>query len=353
MRTSFLLAGLGGSLVLLLFYFILVPVLSGDPLPIQSPAYRLGEKKRYSPYEESPYRPLQVVFNQENSRLFTSRGNGTVEEWELNNRSQVNAFRTNDVFSYVAPKNSLVTKNVDDHVGLLMLDTKQVTPIARDFYVHSAVDGSGKFLLLSTGGSSLEMWKTETRTMTKKLDTHMPVRNGMAISSDGRYVAAAEGAYDPVINFHSTAIQLWDLKTKNSRLLFEEKGERKAHGVWGIKFSPDGTMVAVDTQVLGKSGVTVWNVQTGDRIFEVEGFESYWVRALTFSPGGKYLASGDERGNLVIWSLDLQKDVWRGQVEGQVIHSIAFSSDGQRLAAGIQDSRILIWDIQLTMKDFV
>ncbi len=353
MRTSFALAGLLLSLVCLLVYNNFVPALTSNTLPLHRPVYQLGTVQPYSKDVEPPERPLRLAFTSDASKLYTSRGNGKVEEWELPGRSQTHTFQTNTIFSYVEPLNSIVTKSVLDNVELLDLETQKLTPIARDFYIHSAVDQNGTYLVLSIGGQSLEMWKLDTKRLFKTWDTHMPVRNGVAISSNGQYLAAAEGTYDSVANFHHTAIQLWDVRGKDARLLFNGEGEREVQGVWSLTFSPDASLLAADTQVAGKSGVTVWNIPKGERVFEVRGFDSYWVRALAFSPGGKYLAIGNEVGELLIWSFDLQKKVWEAHVDGQAIHSIAFSADGQLLAAGLQDSTIQVWHIRLSSDERV
>ena len=302
----------------------------------------------YSRYEEPPHRPLYLEFDRESSKIFTSRSNGIVEEWELAGRSKAHMYQTNRIFSYVSSMNSIITKNVVDNVEIFHLDSKQKMPLARDFYIHSAVEQTGSFLALSTGGKSLEMWSLDKKILTKTWETYLPVRNGVAISSGGKYMAAAEGSYDSVENFHHTSVQLWELNNMRPRFLYNNgEGSREAHGVWSIGFSPDATMIAVDTQVDRHAGVTAWETRTGKRALQIRGLDSCWVRALAFSPDGKYLATGDELGHLVVWSIDSQKQVWQGQVSEQVIYSIAFSPDGQRLAAGIQDSTIQVWEIEL------
>ena len=353
MRPSIALVGLLVVLALFLTYYLFSPALTANSLPIHLPTFQIGTEKGYSPYAESPHRPLHLVVNEDASHLFIARGGGAIEEWELASRTQVATFRTNDIFSYVSPINSLITKNIDDNVEVLQLESKKLVPLARDFYIHNAIDHSGTKLVLSTGSKSLEMWKVDSKTLFKTWETHKPVRNGVAISSDGQFLAAAEGTYEPIANFHHTAIQIWDLKEKADRLLFDGEVEQETHGVWNIVFSPDASMIAVDSRVAGKSGVTVWDTKTGERIFEVRGLDSYWVRALAFSPSGNYLASGDELGNLTIWSLDIRKQVWQGQVGGQVVHSIAFSPDGHTLLAGIQDSTIQVWDIDVGSDEFL
>ena len=347
MRTFIVAAALVVSLALFLVYHDLLPAFSSKSLPKHSSAYQLGVPKSYSRYIDPPDRPLHLVFDGEGAALFASRGSGAIEKWDLQDHSQSHVWQTNTVFSYIESVNSIITKSELDNVEILDLETQKLVPLTRDFYVHSAADQSGKLLALSIGGRSLEMWKLDKKRLFKRWDTHLPVRNGVAISFDGQYLAAAEGTYDSVANFHHTAIQLWSMKEKESQLLFNGEGEGEVHGVWSLVFSPDASLIAADTQVDGKSGVTVWNVPKGERVFEVRGFDSYWVRALAFSPGGKYLAMGNELGELLIWSFDLQEKVWQAQVGGQAIHSIAFSADGHMVAAGLQDSTIHVWHITL------
>ena len=68
------------------------------------------------------------------------------------------------------------------------------------------------------------------------------------------------------------------------------------------------------------------------------------MRALAFSPKGKFLASGDELGNVTVWDISNGKRIWNTQV-GQVVESLSFSSKTHMLAAGLRDSTIPIWDI--------
>ncbi|GJL63923.1 MAG: hypothetical protein NPIRA04_25770 [Nitrospirales bacterium] len=348
MRTSLVYHGLLVSLAIVLVYYVFVPSLSADSWPSFNPDYHLGSEKYYSAYEEPSDRPLHLVFHGNGLSIFTFRSNGSIEEWDLTRQSLVRTFQSNSIFSYVASMNSFVTKNAMDNVEIRSLDSGQVTPLARDFYIHSAVDGSGRLLLLSIGGPSLEMWKLDDKMLSKTWDAHRPIRNGVAISTDGKYVAAAEGVYDPVTNSHQTTVELWNVKHKTPRLLFNGVGDQEAHGVWSLEFSPDASMIAVDSHVNRQAGLTVWGTGLGNPIFQVRGLDSHWVRALAFSPEGKFLASGDEKGRLILWSLKQQRAVWEGTVGEQAIHSITFSPDGQLLAAGIQDSTIQVWDIALS-----
>ncbi|WP_447968537.1 WD40 repeat domain-containing protein [Nitrospira sp. M1] len=351
MRTSFVFQGLLVSLVLILLYSVFVPSLSADSWSSVRPDYQLGLEKNHSQYEDPPDRPLQLVFQSDGLSVMAFRGNGLIEQWDLANRSLAQTFQTNSIFSYAAPVNSLITKNVMDNVEILSLDSSKGMTLARDFYIHSAIDDSGRLLLLSTGGQSLEMWNVDTKKLFKTWDAHRPIRNGVAISTSGKYVAAAEGSYDSVANTHRTTIELWETKHTAPRLLFNGVDDREVHGVWTMVFSPDASMIAVDSHVDRQGGLTVWGTGLGNRIFQVRELDSSWVRALAFSPEGEYLASGDEHGHLMLWSIEQQRVVWQGWVGEHAIHSITFSPDGQFLAAGIQDSTIQVWEIALLFEE--
>jgi hypothetical protein len=89
--------------------------------------------------------------------------------------------------------------------------------------------------------------------------------------------------------------------------------------------------------------VTLWAADGKTKIATFAG-HSGAVRALAFSPDGKRLASGDERGNLRVWdldtaSLDRQFPGLSGPVTG-----LSYSADGRFLAA-IANGKFKAWQI--------
>ena len=159
--------------------------------------------------------------------------------------------------------------------------------------------------VLSKGDNEVEVWRlakqgskvVETERSTQKLKTlltEFPVRNGLALSDDGRLIAAAEGSYRDGEG-HRTVVEIWDTTAEPPIRVFNT-GE--ILGVWNVLFSPDATMLAVDTQKNAQSGIRVWEIETGRKLLTKSGFEAYWTRALAFSPSGEYLVSGDEASHL-------------------------------------------------------
>ncbi len=70
------------------------------------------------------------------------------------------------------------------------------------------------------------------------------------------------------------------------------------------------------------------------------------IRALSISPDGQRVATGDSRGTLQIWNVPDGREIcrWKGQI--REISSVAFSPDGRRLASGGGDGVVEVWDLE-------
>ena len=134
------------------------------------------------------------------------------------------------------------------------------------------------------------------------------------------------------------SLRIWDI-TDADPIQVLNTGE--ILGIWNVLFSPDATMLAVDTQKNAQSGIRVWEVGTGRQRLAKSGFEAYWTRALIFSPTSNYLASGDEAGNLRVWDIsESELIIWETYLTG--IQALAFSPNGEYLAVALWDATIQI-----------
>ncbi len=153
-----------------------------------------------------------------------------------------------------------------------------------------------------------------------------------------------------------------------------------------LKFSQNGLLLLAGGGRGAASGrVVVWNVKTGDRIFEVgEELDSVlgadisadqslialggpgkvvrvystadgslkaqmkkhtdWVTAVSFSPDGVLLASADRNGGVVIWEAATGREyaVLAGHPSG--VNAIAWRIDSNLLATGSEDTTIKLWE---------
>ncbi len=75
---------------------------------------------------------------------------------------------------------------------------------------------------------------------------------------------------------------------------------------------------------------------------------SLFVRAVAFSPDGKYLVSGEENRNLILWDVLSGKELWRfstsqeGPANQKGFSGVAFSPDGKKIAATLFDGTLLL-----------
>ena len=75
------------------------------------------------------------------------------------------------------------------------------------------------------------------------------------------------------------------------------------------------------------------------------------IRALSWSPDGRVLASGRTDENIFLWDVtDLSDDgPWimaKGEAHDGDIDAAAFSPDGRMLASADDEGQVLVWDVR-------
>ena len=140
----------------------------------------------------------------------------------------------------------------------------------------------------------------------------------------------------------------WDTE-KNAKVRTTEN----AHAKWirQARTSPDGKLVA---SVADDMVAKVWDAATGKLVHELKGHAEKtphhfgsMLYTLAFSADGKYLATGDKIGHVIVWetatgkkAAELDAPVMYTWDKAQRLHSIggirsvAFSPDGKQLAVG-------------------
>ena len=304
-------------------------------------SFHFGVKRNPPGDRMLPRVARHIVFSSDSTEIISKLENGRVERWDLETRNEEYITTTKDLFGYSLTRNLLLIRKENDDVTLIALDTNEETVLTNGGFENGSLSVNGRFVALSRGDKEIEIWDVNQKRLLKRLKTIEQVRNGLAISGDGRYVAAAEGTYRNGEG-HRTKIEVWDIKRDTPADLIDTG---VILGVWNLHFSPDASMLAVDSQIEAKAGIRVWDRRTKKPLVALDNLKAYWARALTFALDGKYIALGDESGIIELWDIKENKEVFALKAHTG-IESLAFSHDGKYMAVGLFDSTVQIWELK-------
>jgi WD40 repeat protein len=164
-----------------------------------------------------------------------------------------------------------------------------------------------------------------------------------------RFVFSRNGTSVIVLGIENP-VRIFDLGTGQVRgTLGEGRDYRSA-----LALSPDGSQVAVATEIGKKWFLHIWDLATGELVQSWPASESA-IYGLVFGPDGKWIASAGWDQTIHLWEVASGKGLPFGQIPttkklqlGEfppTYEALALSRDGKILAAGTADRVIEGWDV--------
>ena len=205
----------------------------------------------------------------------------------------------------------------------------------------AAISTDGRFALSGSADKTLKLWDIATGAELRSFVGHGDQVRSVAFSRDGRL--AVSGSYDKTL-------KLWDVGTGAELRTFSGH----TSGVTSVAFSPDGR-----TALSGSYDKTLklWDVATGAELRSFSG-SKFAIHSVAFSPDGLFAVSGGVRpigrrknrkrvrnsSTLKLWDVASGKELHKfgGYTSG--VRAVAFSPDGRFVLSGGTDTQPKLWE---------
>jgi len=199
------------------------------------------------------------------------------------------------------------------------------------------LDSSGLRLLLGDRDGRVIIWDLQELTapspgssVPASLLDQLPYEAHQVSWVTGSELAIGEGL--------DSTLRLWDTRSGRELRAFERKSPPPLFAL-----SPDGSTVAT----VGSGRIRLWEVSSGRELRSFAPHENFTL-TLAFSPDGRALASGGNRGLVILRSLADGQEQIRIEHPEKSLTQIGFSHDGRVLATvgfGMNtDAPVRLWD---------
>ena len=196
----------------------------------------------------------------------------------------------------------------------------------------------GKFLASGSWDNTVKVWEVGSWREVATLKGHEDRVYSVTFSPDGKFLAS--GSDDKTVKvWRDKKVKVWKVGIGSWRGVATLKGHEDR--VWSVTFSPDGKFLASGSY---DNTVKVWEVGSWREVATLKGHED-WVFSVTFSPDGKFLASGSRYKTVKVWDVGSWREVATLKGHRDHLWSVTFSPDGKFLASGSRDKTVKVWDV--------
>jgi WD40 repeat protein len=216
-------------------------------------------------------------------------------------------------------------------------DGREMMTLNHPQWVNGAASSpDGTRLATADDDKFVRLWNPLTGQNLSTLSGHDAVVECVTVSPDGKLLASGGKTGE---------IKLWDAATGSEVATLHASYQNI---IWSLAFSPDGKYLAAGEGGMEAFGlatghlVTVWDISSRQIVKALSGHAND-VRAVAFSPDGKFLVSGSFDDTIRFWDLASWQQIVT--LKTDKVQSLAFSADGKRLVSGGRDKTVKLWDV--------
>jgi WD40 repeat protein len=224
----------------------------------------------------------------------------------------------------------LATVQLDGTVSLWDVEARQA------LWTVPGHEGEGRRVIFTGSGTRLitladgevKVWDAESGQEQEALPGVEGYVTSIDINPAETLLAVAE---------YEEGFSVWDLVS--GELLFQVPAETQGE-ILSLNFSPDSNYLAVAND---DGTAKIWDVASGEEQWTLDGHGGR-ILSIIYSPGGRYLATASEDNTALIWDAETGEALVGMYGHNDWVHEVAFSPDERRLATVSLDRTVRLWD---------